>query len=94
MTPAKLYIPRLSPFSPILGKWESGESVGKVDSCHACHNATNGMMAGVWLAGSGAGYLVMPLPALVAVLAIGGSDTAGIGWGVVLVVVYCHCLSW
>lgn len=43
-------------------------------TAHACHNATNSMMAGG--AGS-AGYLVMPLPTLVAVLAIGGSDTAG-----------------
>lgn len=30
MTPATLDIARLTPFSPILGKWESGESVGKM----------------------------------------------------------------
>ncbi len=51
-----------------------GENKGKMGSYHACHNATNSMMAGG--AGS-AGYLVMPLPTLVAVLAIGGGDTAG-----------------
>ena len=50
MTPAKLYIARLYPFSPILGKWENGENKGKMGSYHACHNATNGMMGGIaWL---------------------------------------------
>lgn len=78
MTPAKLYTAKLTPFSPILGKWENGESVGKIGSYHACHNATNSMMAS-------ADYLMMPLPTLVEVLAIGGSDTASMitgddGW--------------
>ena len=45
MTPAKLYIARLSLFSPILGKQENGENKGKMGDYHACHIATNGMMA-------------------------------------------------
>ncbi len=46
MTLAKLYIARLAPFSPILGKWENGGKWGKMGSYHACHDATNSMMAG------------------------------------------------
>ena len=45
MTPAKLYIARLSLFSPILGKQENGENKGKMGDYHACHDAINGMMA-------------------------------------------------
>ena len=55
MTPAKLYIARLSLFSPILGKQENGENKGKMDDYHACHDATNGMMIGIGIMMGGAG---------------------------------------